>query len=160
VQIRDVRFSPESGHAERQHRRPLSARSGHQRKSLERRPLRDSTWLCLLRLDGKERSLVTSCWRPAHAHLSMVSPAFATPPSSGGESGLMTNRLSTRLDRLERCARAQGKRQIYCEAPLGAIEAERERFLREAVPNLSDSDLVVWIARLSEDTPPRLISIT
>jgi len=26
---RDVRFTPESGHAERQHRRPLSAISGH-----------------------------------------------------------------------------------------------------------------------------------
>ena len=27
---RDVRFTPESGHADRQHRRPLSANSGHQ----------------------------------------------------------------------------------------------------------------------------------
>ena len=26
---RDVRFTPESGHDERQHRRPLSAKSGH-----------------------------------------------------------------------------------------------------------------------------------
>ena len=28
VEIRDVRFAPESGHTERQHRRPLSAISG------------------------------------------------------------------------------------------------------------------------------------
>ena len=28
---RDVRFTSESGHAERQHRRPLSAKSGHRR---------------------------------------------------------------------------------------------------------------------------------
>ena len=27
--IKDVRFTPESGHVERQHRRPLSAISGH-----------------------------------------------------------------------------------------------------------------------------------
>ena len=70
----------------------------------------------------------------------------------------MTNRLSTRLDRLERCARP--RRQICCEAPLSATKAERQRFLCEAVPDLKDSDLVVWIARLSEDRPPRLISIT
>ena len=30
--IRDVRFTPESGHAERQHRRPLSANNGHSRR--------------------------------------------------------------------------------------------------------------------------------
>jgi hypothetical protein len=30
VQLTDVRFTPESGHAERQHRRALSANSGHQ----------------------------------------------------------------------------------------------------------------------------------
>ena len=71
----------------------------------------------------------------------------------------MTNRLSTRLDRLERHARAQGKRQICCEATLSATEAERERFLREAVPDLVESDMVVWVMRLSEG-PPRLISIT
>jgi hypothetical protein len=29
---KDVRFTPESGHAERQHRRPLSAISGHLQK--------------------------------------------------------------------------------------------------------------------------------
>ena len=71
----------------------------------------------------------------------------------------MTNRLSTRLDRLERRARAQGKRQICCQIMLSATEAEREGFLREAVPDLKDSDLVSWIMRLSEG-PPRLISIT
>ena len=71
----------------------------------------------------------------------------------------MTNRLSTRLDRLERRARAQGKRQICCEIMLSATEAERDRFLREAVSDLKESDLVTWIMRLSEG-PPRLISIT
>ena len=70
----------------------------------------------------------------------------------------MTNRLSTRLDRLERCARP--RRQICCQAALSATVAERERFLREAVPDLIESDMVVWIMRLSEDRPPRLISIT
>jgi len=40
-----------------------------------------------------------------------------------------------------------------------ATEAEHERFLREAVPDLKNSDLVWWIMRLGEG-PPRLMSIT
>ena len=46
--------------------------------------------------------------------------------------------------------------ELETGSPLSATEAERERFLREAVPDLKDSDLVTWVMRLSEDRPPRL----
>ena len=65
-----------------------------------------------------------------------------------------------RLDRLESSAGVQTKRLICCEAALSTSEAERERFLHEAVADVSRNDLVVWTTRLSEDRPPRLISVT
>jgi hypothetical protein len=67
--------------------------------------------------------------------------------------------MESRLNRLEAFTGLQRERWIVCECGMVASQDERDQFVREAVPDRSERDLVIWLHRLT-DGPLRLVSIT